>query len=327
MARISFRQGIIRTHANALQFTSGNQVILLDGQTMPVQLCLADGPDDDYLWEEATIVNPAWTNLPTANEYWLYLDIDAFTGLRTFGTTIRQPLDQPNTPPNPAVDQHWFDTRSSYTKMNVWVGTKWVSKIRIFLAKVTGTLIQQYSTGSQVGLNETVYAGKILYDNENKIGPIKKFDKRGRGKFVTTESPIFSQFSNIAGFKVAQAFLEGQAVEPIPEYSAVAFQGERQIGLAKNGTSLLPFPGPYSAIGVTTEDFATGEVRTFITNGYLTDDNFNWTDPPGTKVFVGPEGQLITSVPQYGSVQVVGTIVDQYTILIDIQPIILYDNP
>ena len=326
MARISFRQGIVRTHPTAMQFTSGNTVILLDGQTSPVQLNFADGPDDDYLWEEATEVNPPWTNLPSV-QYWLYIDINAITSVRTFGTTTVQPLEQPNTPISPAVDQHWFDTRSSYTLMKVWDGSKWVPKIRLFMGRVDGLTITPYDTGTQAGLTDTVSSGRILYDDENKTKPIKKYDRRGRGKFITTESIIFAQFSNITGFKVAQSLVEGQAIEPIPEYSVVSLRGgEYMIGLAKNGTAGGVLPGPFVAIGIATEDFATGEVHTFATTGYLTDDNFNWTEDPGTYLFVGPTGELTTTVPQAGSIQRIGVIINTFTIQIDIQPIIYYST-
>jgi len=325
MARINFRQGIVRTHATALQFTAGNTVILLDGQTAPVVLNFADGPNDDYLWEEALLVDPAWTDLPSANEYWLYIDIDKMTAERTFGTTIYQPLDQPNTPSNPAVGQHWFDTRSTQTVMKVWAGSRWTEKVRMFVAKVSGLTIFPYSTGTQAGLNDSVLSGRILYDDENRTQPIKKYDRRGQGKFITTESVIFSQFSNITGFKVAQGLVEGQAIENIPQYYAVALRGgEYKIGLAKNGTSGGAQPGPYPAIGIATEDFVTGETHTYAANGYITDDNFNWIEDPGTYIFVGPTGQLTTSVPQSGSLQRVGVVINTYTIQIDIQPIIIY---
>lgn len=330
MAQISFTQGIVRTHVDAMLFTNGNSTIQLNGQTLPVQLNFADGPNDNYFWEEATLVNPAWTDLPVSNDYWLYVDIDALTSVRTFGITTLEPLAQTNTPSTPTVDQHWFDTRSTQLVMNVWAGTKWVQKIRVFMARVNGLTIFPYSEGTQVGLNTPVSSGKIMYDNENKTQPIKQFDRRGRGKFVTTESHIFVQFSNISGFKVAQAIVEGTAIEPISEHVAIAFRGDvdpstmREVGLAKNGTSQAALPGPFPAVGVSTEAFVTGETRTFVTTGYLTDDNFNWTEPAGTFIFVGPTGELITTVPQSGSVQRIGTVVDQFTILIDIQPIIIY---
>lgn len=330
MAQISFTQGIVRTHATALSFTDGNSAIKLDGQSSPIQLNFADGPDDNYFWEEATLVDPAWTDLPTSNDYWLYIDIDALSAERTFGITTLEPLAQTNTPSNPSDDQHWFDTRSTQTAMKVWTKTKWVQKIRIFMARVNGLTIFDFPEGTQVGLNNSVLSGKLMYDNENKTQPIKQFDRRGRGKFVTTESHIFVQFSNISGFKVAQSIVEGTAIETIPEHHAVAYRGDtdpnkiRELGLARNGTSQTNPRGPFTAVGISTEDFVTGETRTFVTTGYLTDDNFNWTEEAGTYIFVGPTGELVTTVPQFGSVQRIGTVVDQYTILVDIQPIIIY---
>lgn len=338
MARISFRQGIVRQPTGAwLSFNSGNDAVILDTSSEPLLLNFADGPDDDYLWEENQGAFEAWgvSNpdisfgpLPTTVPYWLYFDIDAITGKRRFGTTIYEPIDDSSAPVNPAVDQHWFDTRNvsadgTYLTMKVWDGSKWLQKIRLFVGKViaVGT-IQIFSNGTQIGKNTSVRSGRILYDDENKTRPIKRFDRRGRGKFITTEATIFSQFSNISGFRIAQSLIEARAIETIPQYHAVALRGPREVGLARNGAS----GGPYEAVGISTEDFNFSEVRTFTTTGYLTDDNFTYTDTPGTKIFVGSNGELVTDPPQQFSIQQVATVVDENTILVDIQPIIYYDN-
>lgn len=324
MARISFRQGIVRTHSTALQFTSGNSVILVNAISGPVIYTFADG-DEDYLFEEAGTVNPAWTGLPSASQYWLYYELDALTGERKFGTTLYDPVSQSNAPSSPSVDQHWFDTTTN--TMNVWNGNRWVRRIRVFAGRVNGTSITQFSTGSQAGLNTSVFAGFLLFDDQNNTRPLKRFDRRGRGKFITTETNIFSQFSNLTGFKPEQAIVDGKAIEPIGQYQCVALKGERELGLAKNTVPSFP------CIGVALEGFATGEVHSFVTTGYLTDDNFSDIVPsidfslgPGTFVFVSDTGEMTTDVPQTFSIQRVGVIIDTSTVFIDIQPQILYDN-
>jgi len=325
MARISFRQGIVRTHPSALQFTSGNTVILLNAISGPVTYTFADGPDDDYLYEEAGTVDPAWTNLPGAMEYWIYYELDALTGERKFGTTIYDPVAASSPPVGPAVDQHWFDTRPSREVMKVWNGNRWLEKIRVFAGKVTGVSISPYAVGTQAGLTQTVRSGLLLFDDENKTKPIKRFDRRGRGKFITTESLIFSQFSNLTGFRPEQAIVDGQAVEPIAEYQCIALKGPRKMGLAKNTD--IDFP----CIGIALEDTATSEVRSFVTSGYLTDDNFtlkiptvDFSKPPGTPLFVSDDGQITSAVPQFFSLQQVGVLVDQFTIFVNIQQMIIY---
>ena len=342
MAQISFRQGIVRIQSNALSFNGSNTAIRLDSSSEPLILALADGPDDDYLWEENQPIFEAWGSsnsnisfgpLPGTSPYWLYVDVDALTGQRKFGTTIRDPISQSSAPTNALSDQHWFDTRSistdgTHQTMKVWDGIRWTQRIRVFVGRVDGTLITQFTIGSQVGFTDKVRAGQILYDDDNKTKPIKRFDRRGRGKFITTESTIFSQFSNISGFRVAQSLIEGKAIENIPQYHAITLRGEREIGLAKNGENqTLLDPGPYEAIGVSTEDINTLEVRTFITHGYLTDDNFIFTDSPGTKIFVGRNGELVTTPPQVVSIQEIGIVVDPFTIFINIQPIVYYTVP
>lgn len=323
--KVSFRQGIVRTHSTALQFTSGNTVILVNASSGPVIYTFADG-DEDYLYEESGTVNPAWTDLPSANQYWLYYDIDLLTGARSFGTTLYQPIDDPSPPNNPKIGQHWFDTRATQLIMNEWNGSRWIKKIRVFAARVNGTKITQYSVGSQVGLNTSVFSGFILFDDENKTRPVKRFDKRGRGKFITTETPIFSQFSNLTGFRPEQTIIDGQAIEPIGAYQCIALKGARKLGTAKSNVP------DYPCRGIAIEEFATSEVRSYITTGYLTDDNFStllsnvdFSLSPGSLIFVGTDGNMTTTIPQTFSSQQVATIIDSTTIHVDIQPQILYE--
>ena len=109
MARISFRQGIVRTHANAIQFTAGNTALKHDALNDPVSYTFADGPDDDYLYEEATLVDPAWTGIPggTNNPYWIYYELDPLTGERKFGFTTHDPVASGRAPSIPQIGQHW----------------------------------------------------------------------------------------------------------------------------------------------------------------------------------------------------------------------------
>jgi hypothetical protein len=347
MPQISFRQGIVRRPSGTwLSFngSNANESIILDTSTAPLLLNFADA-GSDYLWEENQSAIDAWGTipssgnpdislgpLPSAGQYWLYIDIDALTGERKFGTTIYDPVSQSSPPSNPKTDQHWFDTRVSssdgtYMTQKVWNGHRWISKIRIFVGEVNGLSISQGTVGTQVGINITVRAGRILFDDENKTRPIKKFDIRGRGKFVTTETTIFSQFSNISGYRLAQSIVEGKAIENIAQYHAITFRGSRRIGLAKNGEDQMSLDsGPYEAIGISTEDYVTGEVFTFVSSGYLTDDNVMFSAPAGTKVFVGENGELVTEPPQIISIQQIGTVVDENTIFVDIGPIIFYQN-
>ena len=345
MAQVSIRQGIVRTHSNAVQFTTpvdGTPALLSDGLNDPISYTFADGPDTDYLYSEETLVDPAWTGAPTGTNtpYWLFYELDILTGERLFGLTLLEPVAQNRAPSNPQVDQHWFDTRTNFEQMNVWDGSKWQRKIRVFAARVQGLVINQFEEGeSQVGFNTPVRAGHLLFDDENKTKPIKRFDRRGRGKFITTETPVFSQFSNLTGFRPEQSIVDAKAVEPIGQYQCVAFRNVtpvggspainvaegRSMGLARNTDP------DFACIGVALEATATGEVRSYVTSGYLTDDNFNILLPnvdfsldPGTLVFVGDDGQMTTDVPQTSSIQRVAILVDSFTILVSIQPLIIY---
>ena len=128
--RISFRQGIVRAPANFLQLASGH-VSLTINPTDPLVVTFADN-STNYLVSERSSVSNAWTdNFVAGVDYWLYIDINTVSGIRTFGSTTLSPSEGPTAPANPAQNQHWFDTANNIQK--VWVGSTWVRKIRVFV--------------------------------------------------------------------------------------------------------------------------------------------------------------------------------------------------
>lgn len=353
MAQLNFRQGIIRFPSQfPFQFSSGNQTIDLVIPQEPLIYTFADGPDTNYLYEEANTVEDAWTNLPSGT-YYLYFELDILTGERMFGTTTLEPVAQNFEPSSPLSGQMWFDTRAIYEQMKVYSNGSFRRVIRLVAGEVNGLSITAPPgvadapsfVGTQVGfddLNPLISVGKLLFDDENKTKPLKRFDIKGRGKFITTTTPIFSQFSNVSGYRIEESILEGKAVEPIAQYQCIAIRSitpylsggspiinlggnGRGIGLSKNNDSDFP------CVGISLENIPTGYTHSYISKGYLSDDNFNIATPEidftlgtGTPIFVGADGQLTTNAPQTGSIQRVGYIVDNYTIFIDIQPIIIY---
>lgn len=330
MVQLSYRQGLIRSHVNAIQFTAGNTALKVDGLSEPITYTFADGIDLDYFFEESTVTDPAWINIPSSGTFWIFYRLDEFTGERQFGFTTFQPIDDPVPPSNPPIGQYWFDTKPSVLQMFVWQKPgpgpgRWVPTIVVFAAKVQGLVISQFALESQAGLNTPVRAGKLLFDNENNTRPLKRFDKRGRGKFITTETPIFSQFSNLTGFRPEQSVVDGRAIEAIGKYQCVALKGSRELGLAKTTDIVNP------CIGIILEEAIVGEVRSYVTTGYLTDDNFNtaiptidFSKPPGTLLFVDRFGQITDKISQSVSLQRVGILVDEFTILVKVEPQIIY---
>ena len=85
---VNFRQGIVSTQLtpNFLTYVGGHVNINANGD--PVVITFAYG-SSDYLFTEADNVPSAWTGpFSPATDYWLYWDIDSFTGIRTFGHTL-----------------------------------------------------------------------------------------------------------------------------------------------------------------------------------------------------------------------------------------------
>lgn len=321
--KIQFRHGIVRQQLtdltrqpNFLQLSSDGQTVRVYCSPDPTIITIAH-TTTDYLFEESVTID-AWNGpFPPSKTMYLYWDIDILSGERTFGKTEYNPITASSTPSSPHPDQHWFDLKNMV--MKVWNGSTWTEKLRVFAGHVAnGGLLIQYPTGTQVGVNDTAYAGSLLFDDEGK--PIKKYDRFNRGKFITTETPMSSQFPRIANFRLEPGMNEGKAVEHVPKWHAVCLKGPNELGLASYEDVNRP------AIGIALEDMYTSEVRGFHTKGFLTDPNWNWTVPPGSPLFVGVTGELTASPPQYFSIQTVGTVVSKHQIYIDIQPQILYED-
>jgi hypothetical protein len=324
--RIPFRQGIIRYQTdNAapnpnptfLEKTEGGSYIDLIVAPDPTLITFAHG-DMDYLFEEKITVRKAWGPFTTGQDYWLYWDIDLATGQRTFGYTTIKPKTSHTEPTDKVVDLHWFDKTNM--KMKVWNGAHFVEKIRVFAAEYkNGNVLKPYPLGSQVGIETVVNAGFILFDEDGN--PVRNVGKRGRGiKFYTTETHFASHHSRAAIFKFESVIEHAKAIENIAAFQLVTLEGANQVGLAD---SRYPDKDVY---GVASEDLYTGEVGPIITNGYIRNNGWNFTEPAGTRLFCGETGIITTSVPQSGFIQQVGTIVSPTAVYIDIGPQILLET-
>jgi len=322
MARFDFRQGIVRHQTDTsgnptfLSPVSGGSQIALVVSPDPTVLTFAHTPFRNYTFQEQQSVNPAWLGPFVSNvNYWLYWDIDLLTGDRTFGHTLLEPIVSAFPPPGAQNDQHWFDL--STTTMKVYNGAVFIDKVRVFAAKYeNGAIIVPFPIGSQVGINQEIDSGFILFDDEDK--PVKKFNKFNQGAFITTETKIASHLSKLANFRIESQFIIAKAIENIPAFSPLAYKGPREIGLAKNTVPTFP------AIGIASEDLFTSEVRGFITQGYVINDLWNWLVPAGTPIFYDSNGELTTNIPQTFSIQQVATVVDKKTIFVDVKPLIEY---
>lgn len=316
--RVDFRQGLLRYQTD----TAGNPTFLqksgsgvdLVVSPDPTLATFADG-SEDYTHEERQTVSQAWPGPFTAlQDYWLYVDLDIQTGVRTFGETTLEPVVSFTPPANPAEDQHWFDKND--TTQKVRISNRWIRKLRVFVAKLaSGSVLQPYSLGSQAGLWTSTKSGFILFDENDN--PVKRQGPFQQQRFLTTDSPLASQFTGSAEFRLEGLLTTSTAIENIPAWAAVAVKGPGQIGLASNINASQP------AVGVIGEDAVPGEVVRVITTGFYTSSLLNFgSSTPGSPIFYGTTGLLTTSPPQQFSIQEVGRVIRANTIYVDVKPLI-----
>lgn len=324
--RIPFRQGIIRYQTdNAtgvpnptfLQPTNGGGAIDLMVSPDPTIFTVAHGPDTDYLFEERLSIPKAWKGpFISGISYWLYWDIDQLTGKRSFGHTLVEPVFGPTIPTSISPDLHWFDTAKKI--MKVYTNGVFVEKIRLFAGEYRGgAIIEANLLGSQVGMNNTIDAGFILYDDEGN--PVRKVKNKRASKFVTTESNFSTHASNATVVRLEAQVETARAVDNIAAYQCISYEGPNEIGYASHLNT------DREIIGVIREDLYVGEVGTFVTQGFIRNPMWNWTQPTNTVLYSDDTGQLTTVIPQIGSFQKVATIVNPTTILVDIGQQIILD--
>lgn len=324
--RIPFRQGIVRYQTdNAgpnpnptfLQPSNGGGSIDLLVAPDPTIITFAHGEDTDYLFEERLTVPRAWSGFTSNVNYWLYWDIDQLTGERTFGYTRVEPVYSASVPQTLQEDLHWFDTKNKL--MKVYTNGVFAEKIRVFAGRYQGgAVVQANELGSQVGLNTSIHAGFILFDDLGN--PVRKVKGRRASKFITTESNFSTHASNATTVRLEAQVETARAMDNIAAYQCVSYEGPDRIGFASRQNT------DRDIVGVIREDLYVGEVGTFVLSGYVRNPLWNWEEPSNTPLFCDDTGQLTVDIPETGSFQQVATIISPTTILVDIrQRIILGD--
>jgi hypothetical protein len=322
--RIDFRQGLLRYQtdtAGTPTFLRGSGVdVDLVVSPDPFVCTFADGTED-YSFEERQTIPSAW-NGPFINgiDYWLYVDIDPQTGVRSFGSTTLEPVVSFRAPPNPANGQHWFDKNETTQKLRS--NNRWIRVIRVFVAKLPAgstSNIQAFGIGSQAGLWTPTNSGFIVFDENDR--PVQRQGPFRQRRFLTTASALASQFTGSAEFQLEALFNTATAVENIPAWSAIALKGPNQVGLASNTQPGAP------AIGVVNEDAVPGEVVRVITSGTYTSTLLDFSNgDAGDPLFVGVTGQLVLAPPQQFSIQEIGRVVTPNTMYVDIKQLIKYQG-
>lgn len=324
--KIPFRQGILRYqkdsvgNAKFLQKSNGGSSIDLVVSPDPTIITIAHR-DSNYIVEEGKTTLSAWTGFVSGTDYWLYLDIDLLTGARTFASCRFAPTFGLKSPTSPVIDTHWFDTNATVMCMKVWNGTIWTEKLRVFVAKYrSGSIIEPISYGTQINITASVDAGFILFDNEGK--PVKRFYRRDAGEFFTTTSIFTTQTAKSVNVSLDAVNMTIAAAEPMGAFSLVTRDEEDgYVRLADYRDPSKP------AIGLIQEDFYDSEVGIYTQNGYVHNEQWNWTQKPGTLLFLGANGGITVKPPQTNTVQLIGEVVSNKTIRLKIQEPIHYDDP
>jgi len=307
---LSFRQGLVQIQTSPLFLSKVGNYVRLNCDTTPFIATFAHGSSNYLLIESETLAS-AWSGpFLNTNNYYLYIDIDITSGVRTFGYTTIAPTYGATAPGSPAADHHFFDIREKV--MKVRTNNRWIDKIRLFVGYLqSGSIVNAYSVGTTVGLNQTNTSGQILFDDAGF--PLKRSDRFGKGAFLTTESNISYQGNLQQTAKPEATVTLTKAVETIPANYCVCYKDFNKIGLASSTDITHP------CVGVAVSTFVSGEVAQFVKYGKISNpDLWNWTQAPLSPIFVGKNGEITASIPQEYSFQKIGYIVDSTSVFIDI---------
>ena len=290
--RTDFSQGILTYPISGNQqqflFKSGNYVNLQVNNNV-VDIIFAHGLTN-YLFTETLDTTAAWGPFQSNVDYWLYWDINTRTAIRTFGSTMLQPIYSAVSPSNPQTDQHWFNVSSH--KMYVYQMGNWREVIRVFAAKVNNATFTPLGSnslrpfaGTQAGLvSSNTVAGRILADSVGT--PIRK----SSGQFFTTEDDFFMNGSPITTIKLEANVLTATSIESIAKYQIVTFSEFGKVRLATyNDIS-------NNSIAVAMENILINHTGTVCVQGHITNPDWNFSNV-GDKLWVNSTGTLTNIDP------------------------------
>ena len=305
--RLDFTQGLVRYQKELngnlpkfLQINNNNDgYVDLVAYPDPTIIVFAHR-SKNYIIEENQSIEQAWGPFPAHGEsQFLFWDINFASGELTRGWTKLTPVISTQAPPNPAQDQHWFDTANRV--MNVWNGHKWTEKIRVFAGIYDQTaVLAAKMVGTQVGLKDiVVFAGHIILGTNGS--PLRDVD----GTFLTTETELIVARNSSTNVKFEAISAFAQASESIPKFHLVSYTGIKTLALASY------LQADRQVNGIVREHLYQGEVGHVVTSGPIKNDAWAWNPADiGKPVFCGPTGQVTRSVPPAGVVQQVGIISD-----------------
>lgn len=308
--QITFRQGIIKAPANFIQLV-GNSVNLVIAQPEYLLATVAD-ETATYLFSEKLSVTAAWAGPFTpGTSYWLFWDIHPLTGAKTYGHTLLAPTEGPTAPVTPVNDQHWFDT-TSYT-MKVWNSTagRWVNRIRVFAAALSGGSVLSSVSSSAPAFTGTqlssvaptlVDVGFIVFDSTSS--PLRK----GTNKFFTTSDSASTGVVSSSRIKIGNILQEAEALANMPAYTVVTFLGFNQIGNANANTPLT------SLFGMIEESVITGQITSVTTSGVVSSDAWDWTGAGINASLYVRDGGVLSTSPAYTGQDAIARVIGKTSI-------------
>jgi len=341
--KLPFRQGIVKYTLNNdkiptfLYTDRRDKYVSLIANINHVLIAFAHN-DTDYLFEETLTTNNAWGPFDRDVKYWMYWDLDVRTGKRTFGSTTLEPIVSDTIPESPEHNQHWFNLsdnviitydndlhRNNYRKLSknsvyIWdsENNHWSQKIRLFAGTYKNSDIVASSLSSQVGLFVPCSAGFIQYDDTDT--PTQQARVDGTYKFLTSESHFVESKSLTTTVSLEPIFHYGTASENISKYSLVSVDGQNSFKRASSAdASLSP------AIGIIENDITMGDKCVIVTNTYIINDSWNFTDEPSTPLYLTTNG-FSTTPPLAGFIQQIGFVVSTNTVYIDTTYQIIYHD-
>ncbi len=306
---INFRHGIINYQLPTFLKVKRTTIDLVVSTT-PLEFTIAAG-NKNYLFIETEYVTNAWSKLIFGIDQWIYIDYDIKTATRTFGITKQRPIINPNTPTNPILDQHWFDTTKN--QMFVWTGTFWAPKVRLILAEIdSGKLpisVSQNSPkfdGTQIGNHNACYAGTILFNSDTNL-PLHD----EQGYFLTTEDELRTNNPNGVQVKLASTLIPAEALQDLAEFTIVTWEEFGLIVHANAYTTDLNIP-----FGIILHDTLIGQQSNVILDGIVSNANWNWAPAGINAPLYCDNTGVLTSTPVIPLQTPCAYVLDKHTILL-----------
>lgn len=321
--KLPFRHGIAKYALDAnnapkfLYADKRDKYVSLTALTNPVILTFAHN-NVDYLYEEKSTMNNVWGPFERDIKYWMYWNISLRTGRRSFGATIFEPTVSYDKPLTPDIDQHWFDL--NVTCMKVYNGEAWVPCLRVFAGTYLNGDITIVPLSSQVDLFVPCNAGYILYDDSDT--PTQRARNDGTYKFLTTESHFYEEKAVTTTVSLQPSLHYGNALTDLPKFTMLAYD-DINGKIRKASSSDTKYR---QAVGVVRNDVNIGEDFSFVTNTYITNNDWDWQVIPSSPIFLGPNGTIRVKPPEEGFIQRLGFVVSPTTVYIDTTYQIIYHN-